>query len=455
MKKLLLLFAAGVVTVSANAQQLQKTAAPYRGVNRAVATPIADNSFNMTTPATTTGKNKTTLGGSRWYNYVDLLITFGSDPSTNFGRSFMTNQKELAFFGASANPNYDTTFLTSAGVILDPSTAKFNDLGLVPVIGNQIGVSSTNAYTVDSVRFYGEYRRNSAKPNVVDTLRIAITGGAVGSANLPSYRFTGMMANFGYDTVKFVTLNHDTVKNIARGTGVVVKDVYLTAASLTDTAGPGSNFEGLNVWSVATGGISVPANGVVGASVTFISGDVTVGNWDTVQTANGTKINHLSAWFFTEKNKQFQTYTPGDWNVGLSKYNDYYEPIGSGWRGLYVPSYAYTAPVWHENLPMDFKITCATCMTLSQLSVDDVNSNITKVNAYPNPANTEIKIAFALKNATTATVNITNAVGQVLASEKTKNNNVTFSTANLANGIYFYTVESNGQKVTNRFVVAH
>ena len=62
---------------------------------------------------------------------------------------------------------------------------------------------------------------------------------------------------------------------------------------------------------------------------------------------------------------------------------------------------------------------------------------------------------------TTATVSISNAVGQVIATQEVadvvakKENKVTFSTASLAPGIYFYTVEAKGQRTTNRFVVAH
>jgi len=60
-----------------------------------------------------------------------------------------------------------------------------------------------------------------------------------------------------------------------------------------------------------------------------------------------------------------------------------------------------------------------------------------------------------------ATVSITNAVGQVIATKEVanviakQNNIVTFSTADLSAGLYFYTVEAKGQRTTNRFVVTH
>ncbi|HRO43070.1 MAG TPA: T9SS type A sorting domain-containing protein [Flavipsychrobacter sp.] len=455
MKKLLLLFAAGAVAATANAQQLVNKSASFNSNQKVSTVPSLDETFNFTaTP--TAGHMKTTLGGSRWYNFVDLLITFGSDPAQNFGRSFMSDKKLVSFFGATAG--FDTVFLTSFGSVLDPSTTMFNDPGLVSTIGNQIAIGNSNPYQLDSIRVYGEYQRNPSTPStVVDTLRVAVVYGYGTNTNLPIYYFTGQQAKFGYDTVRFAEIFHDTVRNIAGkasagAPNVVVRDIYLDASKVDDTAGAGSNFEGLNMYGVGITGVNIPAGQLVGATVTFISGSSNVPMWDTAMTQTGIKHNHWRAWYFTEKTSAFQTYTPGDWNVGLTKYNDYYDPPGDSWRGFYIPSYAYTSAVWHENPLIDYKLTCPTCPLLS---VNDVNASITAVNAYPNPAASDVTITYSLKNTSVATVNVTNAVGQVLASQKASNGKVVFSTANLANGIYFYTVEANGEKVTNRFVVAH
>lgn len=463
MKKLLLLFAAGAVAVSSHAQQLVNKSATFLGSQKVAAAPALDQTFNFTATPKPTNNMKTTVGGSRWYNFIDLLITFGSDPAQNWGRSFMSDKWLLSYFGASAG--YDTVFLTSFGSVLDPSTAKFNDIGLVPVIGDVIGVTNSDAYTLDSIRVYGEYRRNPAS-TVVDTLRIGIVYGYGSNTNLPIYYFQGanMKNNFGYDTVRFAEILHDTVRNMAGRASastptVVVRDIYLTAASVNDTAGPGSNFEGLNMYGVPVSGVNIPAGQLVGATVTFISGETNTPLWDTAALADGSvKINHWRAWYFTEKTDAYQTYIPGDWNVGLTKYNDYYDPPGDSWRGFYVPSYAYNNPVWHENPAIDYKLSCATCNVLSVIyQIENVNkvNDITSVNAYPNPANADVTITYAVKDGSAATVSIVNAMGQVLASEKATNGKAVISTANLANGVYFYTVESNGSKVTNRFVVAH
>lgn len=469
MKKLFLLLAAGVVVVSANAQQLTKHSITNHQKDEKVASrvPTLDNNktYNMT--EATSALNKTTTGGSRWYSFVDNLIQFGSDPTTNFGASFMINSNHLlSYFGSATG--YDTVFMNSFASVMDPTAANFNDAGLIPQLGGStIGVTNNDAYTLDSVRVYGNYVRSASKPSVVDTLRIAILYGGGSGTNIPIYYFTGMAATYGYDTVRFGEIFHDTVKNIAlknpaASASVLVKDVYLTAASVNDTVSdPNSNYQGLNVFTVSAGSMAIPANQFVGASVTFISGD-NITAWDTLQTSTPTvKYNYWRAYFFTQNPSSPRSYYPGEYNVGLTKYNDHFDPPGSSWRGFYVPSYAYNGAVWHENPLIDYKVTCATCKSLTQLGVNDVTAIGNVSSAYPNPSSSVANITFTVKEASTINVSITNSLGQVVKSQNlgrfnaNQNGKATFNVNDLASGVYFYTVDANGQKVTKRLVVTH
>jgi hypothetical protein len=81
--------------------------------------------------------------------------------------------------------------------------------------------------------------------------------------------------------------------------------------------------------------------------------------------------------------------------------------------------------------------------------------------AFPNPANNTLNIPVSgIRNAE-VNVSMSNLLGQVLKTQvlgtvsagQTKT--AIFSTSDLANGIYLYTVESNGERVTNRVVVTH
>ncbi len=90
--------------------------------------------------------------------------------------------------------------------------------------------------------------------------------------------------------------------------------------------------------------------------------------------------------------------------------------------------------------------------------------NVTYANligqAYPNPANTSVNIPFTTGVSTSATITLSNAIGQVIKTQQIstvggKQATASFSTADLAAGVYLYTVEANGQATTGRVSVTH
>ena len=85
-------------------------------------------------------------------------------------------------------------------------------------------------------------------------------------------------------------------------------------------------------------------------------------------------------------------------------------------------------------------------------------SFVTVGEAYPNPANNAINIPFSTVATADVHVSVTNITGQILKNQTFSNAKVgtaKFSTSDLSNGIYFYTVEASGAKNTGRFVVTH
>lgn len=117
----------------------------------------------------------------------------------------------------------------------------------------------------------------------------------------------------------------------------------------------------------------------------------------------------------------------------------------------------------------DFGSTVATGLTsvplirmhfgnAAKLGVSNVNQGVIAAVAVPNPASSEVKINFTQVNAADVVVNLTNTVGQVVATKSVKgvtNGSATFNTAALPAGVYFYTVNANGARSTGRLVVAH
>ncbi|HTN47248.1 MAG TPA: T9SS type A sorting domain-containing protein [Flavipsychrobacter sp.] len=82
-------------------------------------------------------------------------------------------------------------------------------------------------------------------------------------------------------------------------------------------------------------------------------------------------------------------------------------------------------------------------------------------NAYPNPANNTINIPFQMNEAANVNVVITNSVGATVTTKNVGNfganqaGKAVIDVTSYANGVYFYTVEANGQRITKRFTVTH
>ena len=397
--------------------------------------------------------NKTTFGDTRWYNYVEHLAAIDPQVGQNSSLPYMWFRPDM--FGIYPGPSgfeADTIQMASYAMTFDPidhTQQNFNDpFGY----GNVIRVTPGNAYSLDSVTVWGIYGRNPNKPNIVDTLRLAFVSGNGGTSNLPAYTLVSGVKVRG---IYFDPGQHIAWKNPTNpgAPDVIIRDVYLSAASVNDTA---SN--GLINFSVAVG-MNVPPNNMVGVTVTFISGETYTPYSDTayLDSLNPNapfKYGMFRPWFFEPVAGQFQPYDSTDLDINMGNIR-ILPTNGDGWDSLYVVSHAFSDPAFATEVPyIDFKIICPNCY----VNVPHISSGISQVYAYPNPANTEVYIPFTLSNPTDVKISLSNTVGQVLAGENFRNvtsGKATFPTANLTAGVYFYTVEANGERNTGRIVVAH
>jgi hypothetical protein len=93
--------------------------------------------------------------------------------------------------------------------------------------------------------------------------------------------------------------------------------------------------------------------------------------------------------------------------------------------------------------------------------INNVAKLISADNAYPNPANNNVIISFLTGQDANTVITLQNMVGQVIKTQDlgrlnaNTTGNATFSTGDMANGVYFYTINANGQRKTGRVVVAH
>lgn len=472
MKKLFLLSATCAISaMSASAQYAERglvknfaeSAPAVRPNHAAQMFPMMGSAIKEETNIPNTGK--ATASGSRWYSYVEYLtkvsatVADSADIPYTWGKA---NAKAI-FSDGSGGFVADTINLASFGITFDPAfSAKsgFNEATIYdPTL---IGIRRTDNYTIDSVSVFTSYGRNNLKTTSVDTLRVTITyGNGTTGSDLPltTYTGTGVMGDFGVDTLKVWSLLYDSVKMVGRGATKVTKDIYLKN---TDT----SSF--VKAYSVAVG-MNVPAGNVVGVTATFFSGETYTPYVDTVfygslRPANPFGMGMIRPRIFADATNTLNisqpNYIPNFYNRGFIKFIPQLFDAAF-YTQRYVPTIIYVDAFSLEFPDIDVKVSCTACKTVGELSGIDNSTIITRTSAFPNPANTEVTIPFTVKEKANVKVSITNMVGQVIATQNIDNvgagqeAKATFATGNLATGVYLYTVESNGQRVSNRFSVAH
>ena len=90
-------------------------------------------------------------------------------------------------------------------------------------------------------------------------------------------------------------------------------------------------------------------------------------------------------------------------------------------------------------------------------SVKEVSYNA-NVTSYPNPANTEFVVNYKLTNVSAPTLNVYSIVGGKIGTYSLNqvNGSLNINTSSLENGMYFYTIEEQGQRVfIQKFNVVH
>lgn len=120
------------------------------------------------------------------------------------------------------------------------------------------------------------------------------------------------------------------------------------------------------------------------------------------------------------------------------------KPSVNNYTSPYPPGYDVTEQAFHitwYGLPA---------------SISNIGSNETRdVSAYPNPSNETLTISCAANANTSVSATLTNMIGQIVASQLLTDGKVTFNTAELPAGIYIYTLQGAGQRVSGKVVITH
>ncbi len=114
-------------------------------------------------------------------------------------------------------------------------------------------------------------------------------------------------------------------------------------------------------------------------------------------------------------------------------------------------------PYGNDNTPF---INLNFGVVQNRTGITNISGNNFIGKAYPNPANTSVAVPFTLMEDGTVTATLSNVMGQVISTQYIDNKagkpaKAAFVTTSLANGVYLYSIEFNGQHTTGRIVVAH
>ncbi len=460
MKKLLLLLSIGSISLATTAQESTKSVVfTTNQVDEAMQKLTYDQSRVKQLLSYTRGVNApdknvahktTSVQTQRWYNYGDYFDTTlidGGNSASISGVIIWNDTLGEALYTSGLAHNRQV----SVGSVFQPQAAGFNDINYY---AGKMHLDSTNSYSVDSIRIYGNHNINPAKTSVVDTLIITTLKGA----NIFGIRYTGMMARYGVDTLTCSNIRYDSIANtgsLGLGSPVTTTKFPITAAMWGDTLADGTFVLKLPV------SITAAAGEMSAMSLTFKSGDPTFPTsvpGDTIDAfTNVYKYNSfypLSIFKLVGTSPAFAPYSAADRNEGLYKTLPSYL---NGYATQYVPMWAWstsggTAASYLQHIYMDWHVNCTNCTTIG---VNEIVKNITNDRAYPNPAANQVNVVFNMANATTANVSMINTLGQVVATQQVTNGKASFNTTSVPSGIYIYTISANGEQTTGRIAIAH
>ncbi|MCB0400619.1 MAG: T9SS type A sorting domain-containing protein [Flavobacteriales bacterium] len=116
--------------------------------------------------------------------------------------------------------------------------------------------------------------------------------------------------------------------------------------------------------------------------------------------------------------------------------------VGTNYDVTGIGHYSFSA---YKILPRDINDIVVSTVGITERTQENVT-------VYPNPANDVINFNLAVNN---ATINIVDITGKTLKSVNTITNMTRVDVSDLANGVYFYTIATQGETMlTDRFIIA-
>lgn len=388
-----------------------------------------------------------TRSGSIYLRYLDYLAAqealSPADLALGHTLNFMFPDSNMRY--NPPNQGYGITW-GSIAQVLHPQSPIITSW-LSP---NDIIISNSDAYTIDSVWIGASYVKNT---NAIDSVQFSLVHS--GGNNLPEYYFFGQSANFGVDTVRFELpmYNPANFHHAYQSTAIGSPTAYVAQRALTNQDSsdyvPGSNQYSFKYIGFNANNFAVPAGEHVAVSFTFLPGF----SWN-----SGDTISHNNRMLFSSYEplgpNSFMPYYPTDRNMSSILYKD-----SIGWSGYYVPTVAFSLPFQPEIHDIFWKISCTTCANLSPTSSES-DSRIKNIQFIPNPTEGIVNLSIDLGHPSSRLVfSVRNIQGQVLkkmdlsSSLRDSHLDKQIDLRDLQSGIYIYTIEADAEKYSDKIVL--
>lgn len=194
---------------------------------------------------------------------------------------------------------------------------------------------------------------------------------------------------------------------------------------------------------------TVVTNTVTGCSKTLVTFTITVPSATLVAATSNTNLCSGQSAVLTVST------IPG--GVNLNPYTWYPGSFGIGSSSVIVNPTVTTVYTVSAQDQSGYGCNFSTTVTQSVsicTGIGEINSALSGVEVYPNPANDFIVVDFptSLEVTDNKTVYIINALGEIVVTEKATSSSITLNTDNLTNGIYFVKVESKNGSAIKKFI---
>jgi PKD repeat protein len=378
-----------------------------------------------------------------------------------------------------SNPAANDTMMTKVGMALYYSSPAVGTPDSIMVFNDFANIAASTKYfpypssiTIDSIFFFNTHVNNSGLKDSIEWNIVGLSGTGVPQLNTVKARggvsTTTTLSPGGHWLGTGATASLSFAPNYTSTVPVGVTELYYAGAStdtfsqliayVDDGAGNAAQFSSLpfSFYNYAPFITNLARN----TSITSGGSASALEDWLTVVQVTFTEP--LTAGFnfspASPKAKAAVTFTATSNDASATYSWDFGDgsALGSGANPAHTYQAAGSYTVTMTATSAAGTVNASKVVNVGNaLGINGISSQFATGAIYPNPAvaGTELVLPIELSNVNNiATINVTNALGQVVAAyTQTVNNKVTFSTANLNEGIYFYSVMIGGQEVKGKF----